>query len=55
MRRAPKQVRDALIKEELFEKPDDPEPSSYSARWKYQVVYQWEQAFPPGPTRVDIR
>ena len=55
MRRAPKQVRDVLIREELFEKPNDPEPSSYSPRWKYQVVYQWEQAFPPGPTRVDIR
>jgi Domain of unknown function (DUF4424) len=55
MRRAPKQVRDALIKEGLFEKPNDPEPSSYSPRWKYQVVYQWELAFPPGPTRVDIR
>jgi hypothetical protein len=55
MRRAPKHVRDALIKEELFEKPNDPEPSSYSPRWKYQVVYQWEQSFPPGPTRVDIR
>jgi hypothetical protein len=55
MRRAPKQLRDALIKEELFERSADLAPSAYSPRWKYQVVYQWEQSFPPGPTRVDIR
>ena len=55
MKRAPKATRDALIRDGLFEKPDDPDPSSYSPRWKYQVLFEWEQSFPPGQTKVDIR
>jgi hypothetical protein len=55
MKRMAQGARDALIKEGLFEKPDAPDPSSYAPRWKYQVLYEWEQSFPPGPTKVDIR
>jgi hypothetical protein len=55
VKRMAKAARDALIGEGLFEKPDDPDPSSYAPRWKYQVLYEWEQSFPPGPTKVDIR
>jgi hypothetical protein len=55
MKRTPKATRDALIRDGLFEKPNYPEPSSYSPRWTYQVLFEWEQSFPPGRTKVDIR
>jgi hypothetical protein len=52
--KVPKNVRDALVKEGILEEPSG-DPPTYAAKWHYQVVYEWEQSFPPGPTKVDIR
>jgi Domain of unknown function (DUF4424) len=54
VRRVPRSVKDALIADGFFDKPTG-DPPVYTANWKYQVLFEWEQSFPPGPTRVDIR
>ena len=40
------------MKEGLFVKSDSDE---YMPQWSYQTIFEWEQAFRPGPTKVDIR
>jgi hypothetical protein len=47
-----KAVKDRLVKDEIlsFSKSN----SFYMTNWSYQVLFEWEQAFPPGPTKVDI-
>ncbi len=42
----------ALVKEELLSKSDS--NGFYMTNWSYQVLFEWEQAFKPGPTKVEI-
>jgi len=50
--KVPDAVKAALVKEELMSKSDN--NGFYSTNWSYQVLFEWEQAFKPGPTKVDI-
>jgi hypothetical protein len=48
----PDAVKKALVKEGLFEY--SPNSEFYGVNWSYQVLFEWEQTFKPGPTKVDI-
>ena len=50
--KVPDAVKAALVKEELMSKSDN--NGFYMTNWSYQVLFEWEQAFKPGPTKVDI-
>lgn len=45
-----KDARDALIRDKLL----TGEEPSFQPEWKYQVLFEWEQSFRPGNTRVEI-
>lgn len=47
----PIEVKKALLKDGLLigEEPH------YTPMWTYQVLFEWQQTFPPGPTKVDIK
>ena len=44
--------KDALVKEGLLSKFEA--NGFYSTNWDYQVLFEWEQSFKPGPTKVDV-
>jgi hypothetical protein len=48
----PEAVKAALVKEELLSKMES--NGFYMTNWSYQVLFEWEQAFTPGPTKVEI-
>jgi len=48
----PESVKKALVGEELFSFSESNE--FYSPNWNYQVLFEWEQDFKPGQTKVDI-
>jgi hypothetical protein len=53
MQKLSRATADALVKDGLFERSDG-DPPSYDPKWTYQVVFEWEQSFRPGATKVDI-
>jgi len=54
LERLPQTLKDELAQEGLFIKSES-DTTSYSPEWTYQVVFEWEQSFAPGNTKVDIR
>ncbi len=46
-------VKKALVAEGLLDFHDV--NGIYTAKWNYQVLFEWEQGFRPGQTKVDIR
>jgi Domain of unknown function (DUF4424) len=48
----PESVKKALVSEELFSFYEG--SGFYSPNWNYQVLFEWEQDFKPGQTKVDI-
>jgi hypothetical protein len=50
--KVPEAAKAALLKEELLSKFEA--NGFYSTNWSYQVLFEWEQAFKPGPTKVEI-
>jgi hypothetical protein len=52
--RLPQTLKDELAKEGLFVKSEG-DTTSYSPEWTYQVVFEWEQSFRTGTTKVEIR
>jgi hypothetical protein len=53
MSKLPKAAADTLVKDGLLARSDG-DPPVYDAQWTYQVVFEWEQGFRPGTTRVDV-
>ena len=52
LKRVSEATKAELVKEGLFVKSDSDE---YTPQWSYQTIFEWEQTFRPGPTKVDIR
>jgi hypothetical protein len=50
--KVPKAVKDALVKDQLLSFSES--NGFYMTNWSYQVLFEWEQAFKPGPTKVEI-
>ncbi len=48
----PEPVTQALVKEGLLNR--DENSRFYTVNWSYQVLFEWEQTFKPGQTKVDI-
>ena len=48
----PEAVKKALVEEELFSFSEG--SGFYSPNWNYQVLFEWEQSFRPGQTKVDV-
>ena len=48
----PEAVKKALVKDELFSHSESND--FYGVNWEYQVLFEWEQTFRPGQTKVDI-
>ncbi len=48
----PEAVKKALVNEGLFAYSEG--SGFYSPNWSYQVLFEWEQAFKPGQTKVDV-
>lgn len=48
----PEALKKALVKEGLFQYNENSE--FYGVNWNYQALFEWEQTFKPGPTKVDI-
>jgi hypothetical protein len=47
-----KGIKDQLVKEELLSFSES--NGFYMTNWSYQVLFEWEQAFKPGPSKVDV-
>jgi hypothetical protein len=45
-------IKDRLVKEEILSSSES--NGFYMTNWSYQVLFEWGQSFPPGPTKVDI-
>ena len=50
--RVSEEIRAALVKEGLLDKAES--NGFYMTNWNYQVLFEWEQSFKPGPTKVDV-
>lgn len=53
MQKVPAATRDALVRDGLLLRSDS-NPDLYSPEWTYQVVFEWEQSFRPGDTKVEV-
>lgn len=47
-----KATKDQLVKEKILSYSEN--NGFYMTNWSYQVLFEWEQAFKPGPTKVDV-
>ena len=47
-----KSAKDALVKDEILSFSES--NGFYMTNWSYQVLFEWEQPFKPGPTKVDV-
>ena len=50
--KVPKAIKDEFVKDELLGYSES--NGFYMTNWSYQVLFEWEQAFKPGPTKVEI-